>query len=186
MITLNQTSGDSKPSPRPQVENLLRTTVGRILHLSETGDLPLFTWTLGLPQHTLATVLETLALPSWHAESIPPSEYAVIEKMVPPTFDTLRRSLFQFRTPSLDAIHADHLARAITAACFGSRQLWQDLGLKDEEALSTLLAVFFQPLHRKNKRNTKWKRFLLSALHETPEQWSSIREMLLKCVMQRQ
>lgn len=185
MITLNQSIGNARPSLRIETGDILRITLRHVIHLSETGDLPLFTWTLGLPQAALAATLEARSLPSWHAESIPPNEYSVIEKMVPRTFHTLRSRLLQFRTRSLDTNDADHLSRAIAAACFGSRQLWQDLGLHGERELASLLATYFKPLHQKNKRNTKWKRFLFSELHETSEHWSSIREMLLKCLMQR-
>ena len=38
--------------------------------------------------------------------------------------------------------------------------LWQDLGLRDRDELSALMARHFAPLKRKNSNDMKWKKFL--------------------------
>jgi nitrogen fixation protein NifQ len=38
--------------------------------------------------------------------------------------------------------------------------LWQDLGLRDRDELSALMARHFAPLKRKNSHDMKWKKFL--------------------------
>lgn len=167
-------------SARPA--DMLPNAISSVRSLSEQGDLPLFVWTLGLPQGALVSMLKECSLPSWRTESLMAHEYERIEKMVPQTFNTLRLRLLQYRTRLIDPVHADYLARAVAAACFGNRSLWEDIGLQGDEQLSSLLATFFYPLHQKNKRFKNWKRFVLTELHAVTDHAPTIPEMLLKCV----
>ncbi len=56
------------------------------------------------------------------------------------------------------------LVHAIASACFGHRHLWQDLGLRGREELSSLLAERFPDLYRRNVGDLKWKRFMFHEL----------------------
>lgn len=179
-------AASKKQNSQENTPDILRKVVSSVRFLAEEGDLPLFTWTLGLPQGALIRMLEECALPSWDTESLPAHEYDFVEKMLPETFNMLRLHLFHYRTGLLDVAHADYLARAVAASCFGSRPLWQDLGLGKEEDVSILLATFFNPLYRKNKHCKNWRRYLFSELHVGSARWSSIPEMLLKCILNRQ
>jgi len=186
MITPAQSRGSALRRPGRPAGDLLKTIIGNVLHRSEGGELPLFAWTLGMPQQALLRMLEDCSMPSAVAESIPAHEYAVLEKMVPKTFTSLRAMLFQDRTRFIDETYADCLARAIAAACFGSRQLWQDLGLNDDETLSTVLASYFHPLYQKNAQHIKWKRFLFSELYSPQRLIHSFPDMLLNSLIHRQ
>ena len=127
MITSAQSLVGALRSPDPPTDDLLKIAISSVLRYSEGGELPLFAWTLGLPQQALLRLLEDCFMPSMVVESIPTHEYAVLEKMVPKTFTALRTMLFQERTRFIDETYADCLSRAIAAACFGNRQLWLDL-----------------------------------------------------------
>jgi nitrogen fixation protein NifQ len=61
------------------------------------------------------------------------------------------------------------LAHAVAAACAGDNHLWQDMGLPDREALSSLMRTHFTALHEKNSGNMKWKKFFYKQLCERAE-----------------
>lgn len=177
------------PAPRAAArlpEDLLRLAVRRVFQHVEDGELPLFAWTLGLPQRALQAMLVNCDLPAGHIEALAGRDYAVIEKMVPATFGALRALLFRNRTRLIDETHADCLARAVAAACFGSRPLAEDLGLKGDEALASLFATCFHPLYRRNAGGGKWKSFLFREIHAESRQAHSLPEMLLNCMARRQ
>lgn len=178
-------AGRLRPSNH-HADEFLKTAVCSVLRRAEEGELPLFTWTLGLPQVALLRILEDCFLPSEVVESMPAHEYAILETMAPKTFSALRAMLFQERTPFIDETYADRLARIIAAACFGSRQLWQDLGFSDDDPLSTVLASYFHPLYRKNAQHIKWKRFLFSELYSPQRRVHSFPDMLLNSLIHRQ
>ncbi|MBP5998691.1 MAG: nitrogen fixation protein NifQ [Azonexus sp.] len=166
--------------------DMFRDAIAHVRAAAEDGDLPLFVWTLGLPQPGLIALLHDCSLPADGVVSLAPSEYLQLEKMVPGTFDELRRLLFQYRTRLIDVAHADYLSRALAGACFGNRPLWRDLGLRDEAALSSLLATFFLPLVQKHRHCRRWKRQLFGELHQPVDAGFSVLELLLKCIRQRQ
>ncbi len=58
------------------------------------------------------------------------------------------------------------LAQAIAIACMGGNHLWQDMGLPNRQALSTLLAYNFGPLYRRNVKDMKWKKFFYKQICE--------------------
>lgn len=61
------------------------------------------------------------------------------------------------------------LACALASACLGDNHLWQDMGLPNREALSSLLRRHFTTLYNKNSGNMKWKKFLYKQLCEQTE-----------------
>ncbi len=58
------------------------------------------------------------------------------------------------------------LAHAIAAGCMGDDHLWQDLGLCNRQALSTLLADGFPELYARNTQGMRWKKFFYRQLCE--------------------
>jgi len=62
--------------------------------------------------------------------------------------------------------HHRNVAHLVATACMGSDHLWQDLGLPDRKALSTLLSDHFPLLAEKNTGDMKWKKFFYKQLCE--------------------
>ena len=65
------------------------------------------------------------------------------------------------------AIYDEHhrrVAHLVTTACMGGDHLWQDLGLPNRKALSTLLYDYFPALAAKNTGDMKWKKFFYKQL----------------------
>jgi nitrogen fixation protein NifQ len=138
--------------------------IAGVLRHAQDGDLPLFAWTLGLPQREWLVMLDTCFPGLGDLEAMQPHAYAAIEKTLPKFFLDLASMLFEQRSKTVDAQHADWLARAIAAGCHGNRHLWQDLGLRGQNDVSALLSSYFPSLHAKNIGSVKWKRFLFSEL----------------------
>lgn len=78
-------------------------------------------------------------------------------------------------TPLLDLIWAHRaqddaatrlIAGTLACACFGSRHLWQDLGLQGRAEVSGLLTHYAPALAAGNTRGLKWKRYLFETLGE--------------------
>jgi nitrogen fixation protein NifQ len=62
--------------------------------------------------------------------------------------------------------HHRNVAHLVATACMGGDHLWQDLGLPDRKALSTLLSSHFPALAAKNTGDMKWKKFFYKQLCE--------------------
>ncbi|MGC2458195.1 MAG: nitrogen fixation protein NifQ [Gallionellaceae bacterium] len=62
--------------------------------------------------------------------------------------------------------HHRCVAHLVAAACMGTDHLWQDLGLPDRMALSSLLCWHFPTLAEKNTGDMKWKKFFYKQLCE--------------------
>ena len=58
------------------------------------------------------------------------------------------------------------LAHAIATASMGQNHLWQDMGLPDRQALSSLLMTYFPALAMRNTKDMKWKKFFYRQLCE--------------------
>lgn len=77
-------------------------------------------------------------------------------------FDDLLQLLLEHRTVADE--HHRQVANLVATACMGSDHLWQDLGLPDRKALSTLLTGHFPSLAARNTGDMKWKKFLYKQL----------------------
>lgn len=143
---------------------LMVRAIAGVLRNAQDGELPLFAWTLGLPQPALLAVVEHCFPELGALESMSQQQYAAIVATVPDEFRALAALLLAHRSSDIDPQRADWLAHAIAAASLGSRHLWQDLGLTGRDAVCSLLERYFQPLYRRNTRNLKWKRFLFAEL----------------------
>lgn len=165
---------------------LLRGVVAHVQGLIEEGEIPLFVWTLGLPQAALGQMLEDCKLRSPLLDCMDSKGYTWLELLVPQSFHDLRLMLFQNRTRLIDSVHADYFSRVLAGACFGSQQLWQDMGLGNEDELASFMATFFSPLALRHKQCRHWKRQLLKNLHGLTKNGLSPPDLLLKCVQMRQ
>lgn len=145
---------------------IARAAIAGVLRNAQSGELPLFAATLGLDRREFRA-LAAACLPSlatdlhWQAES-----YALCASQKPALYEPLAQLLFAHRAPVLAERPARWLAHAVAAAGFGTRHLWQDLGLAGRAEVSRLLRLCFPELAAKNTQDLKWKRFLFLALGE--------------------
>jgi nitrogen fixation protein NifQ len=152
-------------APEHRLAYLLRRSLAAVLRGAQDGNLPLFTWTLGLPQ---AELLEMLAgiFPELEGglEPLTDTQYTHFLASTPADFTDLVSLLCSRCSMPIHDKNVEWLARAIAAASFGSRHLWEDMGLNGREEVDYLLATCFLPLYQGNAANLKWKRFLFSEL----------------------
>lgn len=147
-----------------QIPSLVTKAIAGVLRHAQEGELPLFAWTLGLPQPALLDMLASCFPELEPLEAMPPPHYQALLDTAPDDFAALVELLRANQTPNAEARQADWLARAIAAASFGGRHLWADLALSDRDEVSALMAHYFQPLFARNTRNIKWKRFIFAEL----------------------
>ncbi|UDM16828.1 nitrogen fixation protein NifQ [Vogesella sp. XCS3] len=153
------------PVPEDRIAQLLRRSLAAVLRGAQDGNLPLFTWTLGLSQEQLLGMLaEIFPELASGLEPLPDTQYAHFLLTTPVDFTDLVNMLCTQRSVSTDSKLGEWLARVIAAASFGNRHLWQDMGLSGREEVDELLATCFLPLYQGNAANLKWKRFLFSEL----------------------
>lgn len=141
-----------------------RRVIGGVMRNAQNGELPLFAWTLGLPQAELLEVVVRHFPELGALELMVEAEYTVILRSMPPRFDEMVDLLTSHGATNAQALHLGWLARALAAASMGERHLWQDLGLSNRNEVSRLLEHYFPTLHVRNTRDLKWKRFLFGEL----------------------
>ncbi|MFZ6640201.1 nitrogen fixation protein NifQ [Undibacterium sp. TC4M20W] len=145
----------------------LHTAIAGVLRHAKEGELPLFALTLGLPQQELLVMLASgFPEPGMSDAKIlmnlSGEQYHALLQSAPVEFMQLKQLLLDHQAVSVNVRHASWLASAIAAASFGSRHLWQDLGVPGREAVSTLMRDYFTELYLANTQNLKWKRFLFA------------------------
>ncbi len=140
----------SLPQSNPDadaVPDLLRRAVSGVLRNAQNGELPLFAWTLGMPQPELLALLARLFPEVDPVESMPDAQYQKLLRMCPPDFAAMLTLLLANRNPEQPERLTRWLAHAIAAACYGERELWEDLDLGGRDDLGQLLQQYFPPLH---------------------------------------
>lgn len=142
----------------PGLETALEASL-RVIRAGHAGDLPLFAATLGLP----ALQFRGLLRPECR-NLAPDLPDALLARWLPAHFEALVALLWEHRGGDQAVIRC--LARAIAAACFGERHLWQDMGFGMRGELSALVAQCFPRLHARNTTDLKWKRLLFTLLGE--------------------
>ena len=148
-------------------DGLLWQVVGSVLNGAQNGDLPLFAWTLGLPQAQQRALLHGHFPHLEWPDELPAHGYARLGA-VPARFVALYELLQHHLAPRFDAQCGDYLSRALAAGCFGHQWLWRDLGLPGRASLDALLAEHFPQLAAHNDLSLPWKGFLLAqAGHST-------------------
>lgn len=143
---------------------LLVQAIAGTLRNAQDGELPLFAWTLGMTQPAYRAMLVQCLPELAAAPALSEEQFALLGHNTPPDFVALTELLYAHRSPNADALHANWLARSIAGACFGSRHLWQDLGLSGREGVSYLMQHYFANLHDLNVQALKWKHFLFLEL----------------------
>ena len=160
----------SLPQSNPDadaVPDLLRRAVSGVLRNAQNGDLPLFAWTLGMPQPELLALLARLFPEVDPVESMPDAQYQKLLRMCPPDFAAMLTLLLANRNPAQPERLTRWLAHAIAAACYGERELWEDLDLGGRDDLGQLLQQYFPPLHARLRNGHNWKQVLLTEFHAT-------------------
>lgn len=143
---------------------LARAAVAGVLRNALSGDLALFAATLGFDRREFRALVAA-CLPGvepereWEATA-----YALCASQAPALFAPLAELLLAHRAPGLAERPARWLAHALAAAGFGTRHLWQDLGLSGRAEVSRLMRLCFPALARQNTADLRWKRFLFLAL----------------------
>lgn len=145
-------------------DRLLRRAVAGVIRNAQDGELPLFAWTLGLPQAALCEVLAYCFPELGALEAMPEQQYDIILRSAPPAHAALTALLLDHRTLTENPLHGHWLAHCIAAAAMGSRHLWEELGVGERNAVSMLMQRYFEPLYRRNTQQLKWKRFLFGEL----------------------
>lgn len=143
---------------------LMLRAISGVLRNTQCGELPVFAWTLGLPQQALLEMVERCFPELGALEGLSDMQYASLKAAQPPYFQALAALLMTRRTAGVDEHVATWLAHAIAAACHGERHLWEDLDLGGRDDVSRLLERYFHPLYLANSRNLRWKRFLFAEL----------------------
>ena len=144
---------------------LTRAMLG-VLRNAQDGELPLYAWTLGLPQQQLLEVLAACAPELGRMEALPDAQYQQLLSQRPPLHNELLDMLLANRSAAENAQHSSWLAHAVAVASLGSRHLWQDLGLSGRHEVNQLLQYYLYPLYARNQTDIKWKRFMYAELGE--------------------
>lgn len=156
----------SGPALPPGMAYLLQRAVSGVLRGAQNGDLPLFAWTLGLPQEELLQVLAQLFPEVQPVEPLRDVQYQQLLALKPQDFASMLHILEENRNPALPAQPVRWLAHAMTAACYGEHELWRDMGLGDMGDLAQLMQACFPPLYERQRIGQNWKQLLLTELHD--------------------
>ncbi|WP_158613530.1 nitrogen fixation protein NifQ [Aquitalea sp. FJL05] len=145
---------------------LLTRAVLGVLRNAQDGELPLYAWTLGLPQQAVLEVLATCAPELGSMEALTDVQYQQLLSLQPPLHTALLDMLLANRSAAENAQHSSWLAHVVAVASLGSRHLWEDMGLSGRHELNQLLQYYLYPLYARNQADIKWKRFLYAELGE--------------------
>ncbi|MBN9421226.1 MAG: hypothetical protein BGO63_00325 [Candidatus Accumulibacter sp. 66-26] len=141
---------------------LSRRVLDGVLGGAEDGSLPPFAATLGMSAAQFRREMKERTPRHHAAHALSDERFGALAAQAPGEFHVLLELLLGHAAPDVDAADANRLARAIAAACFGQRHLWQDLGLAGRTEVTELLERHFPRLARKNSRDLRWKRFLFA------------------------
>lgn len=143
---------------------LARAAVAGVLRNALSGELNLYAATLGFDRHEFRALVAACLAGAAPEREWEATAYALCASQAPALFAPLAELLLAQRAPGLAERPARWLAHALAAAGFGSRHLWQDLGLSGRAEVSRLMWLCFPALARQNTADLKWKRFLFLAL----------------------
>lgn len=146
------------------MDKLLHRAIAGVMWGGQEGRLPLFAWTLGLPQAELLEMIAQCFPLLQPLEPMTPAQYATVQANVPAEFHGMVTLLLAHAPRSAVEPPVRWLAHALAVACSGNQHLWEDLELDGRESVSRLLQHYFEPLYRRNTDNLRWKRFLYAEL----------------------
>ena len=156
---------ESVARPAPQKEKLTAlacAAIAGVVRNAQSGNLPLFTSTLGLGSFEFRNMVDE-CLTGADADSlrqIPAFFHVINAANVPRHFAALVRLFMEHRS----AAHAERpvrwLAHTLAAAAFGYRPMWQDMNLQSAADISQLMTDYFPSLAEGNHHAEGWKRYL--------------------------
>ena len=120
--------------------------VMHVMRAAQQDDLPLYAWTLALPQHRLLVLLRALYPELPVLQGLPVAAYRRLVARVPPCRQALVDHLLAHADPDGDHLRQEALARALAMAGMGEAELWQDAGMPSPQALQQLLKTHFPDL----------------------------------------
>jgi nitrogen fixation protein NifQ len=130
-----------------------------VLESADAGHLPLFAATLGMRNDVFSAIQSVAQIdPVLQI----PMHTCLLSKSLQELFSPLVEMLWDNR--GCDDPLNRLVAHAVACACFGHRHLWQDIGLRNRNELSGLLAKHFYHLSIRNTGNLRWKRFIFEEL----------------------
>ncbi|HXW65014.1 MAG TPA: nitrogen fixation protein NifQ [Burkholderiaceae bacterium] len=77
-------------------------------------------------------------------------------------YDDLFALLTEYAREASEEIHS--MARWLAFSCMGENHLWEDLGLPERPALTSLIGECFPRLRQLNSQNMRWKKFFYKQL----------------------
>ncbi len=131
---------------------------------AQGGEIPLFAWTLGMAHSSYQRMLAQCLPDLIDGNPLTAEQHKRLGYHTPADFTLLADLIYAHRDTALQELQTEWLARTISAACFGSRHLWEDLGLSGREDVSSLLHHYFPSLYALNTQALKWKLFLFKEL----------------------
>ncbi len=144
-------------------EDVLTNAFAHVIAVHCNPDSRSFVPALGLDYKSFIKLLQAyfpffIAPSDWlHAQK---SETAASQTMS--EFPDLMQLLLEHRTVADE--HHRRMAHLVASACMSGNHLWQDLGLPDRKALSTMLFGHFPTLAARNTGDMKWKKFFYKQL----------------------
>jgi len=143
---------------------LARAVIAGVLRNALTGELSLFATTLGFDRREFHALVATCLPGAKQPLEWQEGAFALCASQAPSLFAPLTQLLFEHRALGLAERPTRWLAHAVAAAGFGSRHLWQDLGLSGRSEVSRLMRQCFPSLAAGNTVDLKWKRYLFLCL----------------------
>ena len=144
-------------------EDVLTNAFAHVIAVHCNPDSRSFVPALGLDYKSFIKLLQT-----YFPLFIAPSDWLLAQKSdaaastAMSEFPDLLQLLLDYSTGDDD--HHRRIAHLVASACMSSNHLWQDLGLPDRKALSSLLSDHFPALAARNTGNMKWKKFFYKQL----------------------
>lgn len=143
-------------------QELLRHGLCSALSAAQAGELPLFVWTLGLPQEELLTVVR-FCLPRLGAvQPMPDAQYHLLLKQVPTEVNNLVKQLLEGCANSASKQEAHWLAHILACLCWTHASWWQALALNDAHEMEQLLQYYLPDFYARHKSQREdWKKCLI-------------------------
>lgn len=149
---------------QPSEHGLMIQAIRGTLRNAQEGEIPLFAWTLGMDQPAYQVMLAQCLPELVAAEPLTAEQYTHLGHNTPSDFSLLVDLIQAHCNTALQPLHMEWLTHTLAAACFGSRNLWEDLGLSGREDVSCLFQCYFPSLYELNVQSLKWKHFLFREL----------------------
>lgn len=143
---------------------LMFRAIRGVISNAESGDLPLFASTLGLPAHQYQAMLTHYFAKYGAADEISESSYEFLQSSVPRSFSQVLEKVLSLRDKADDRSDVLWLAHAIASAVYGEQLLWESMDLADVVQLQTLLAHYFPKWSLQRCGITRWQAELLEGV----------------------